>query len=139
MTANNDSFTLACDAPTVPVPVMGVGSGALFDLPGEGLKRQRVNHRAEVRALKKEHGIFTHLCRGAGDWLALSMPECTAALAGYDLTDEEKTDAVLLLAGYCRLLDEAGLVEDGHETERAAVAAVVERLRSNIKGSQPAI
>ena len=30
MTANNDSFTLACDAPTTPVPVMGVGSTALL-------------------------------------------------------------------------------------------------------------
>lgn len=29
MTANNQDFTLACDAPTVPVPVMGVGSTAL--------------------------------------------------------------------------------------------------------------
>jgi hypothetical protein len=30
MTANNDSFSLACDAQTVPVPVMGVGSTALL-------------------------------------------------------------------------------------------------------------
>ncbi len=30
MTANSDNFSLACDAPPVPVPVMGVGSTALL-------------------------------------------------------------------------------------------------------------
>lgn len=110
---------------------VSVRSGDWFDLPVPGLKRQRANHRAEVEALKKEHGIFTHLCRGGGDWLALSMPECCSALSGYNLTEIERTDGVALMAGYCRLLDEAGLVEEGHKTERAAVAALVERLRSN--------
>ena len=115
---------------------VSVRSGDWFDLPVPGLKRERANHRAEVEALKKAHGIFTHLCRGGGDWLALSMPECCAALSGYGLTEIERTDGVALMAGYCRLLDEAGLVEEGHKTERAAVAALVERLRSN-RGDQP--
>jgi hypothetical protein len=101
----------------------------LFDLSSPGLKRTRANHRFEVEALKKEHGIFTHLCRGGGEWLALSMPECCAALSGFPLTEIERTNGVALMAGYCRLLDEAGLVKEGHKTERAAVAALVERLR----------
>lgn len=46
-----------------------------------------------------------------------------------ELTDAEKTDGVMLMAGYCRLLDEAGLIEEGHKTELAACRAVVARMK----------
>ena len=96
--------------------------------------RLRNARRQEVQTLKKAHGIFSHHCAGGGDWMAISMPECTAALAGYDLTDEEKTDAVALMAGYCRLLDEANMIEQGHQTEYDAVKALVARLSANDGG-----
>jgi hypothetical protein len=96
----------------------------------------RTSHRDEVRHLKKEHGIFSHHCAAGGDWMALSMPECTAALAGYDLTEEEKTDAVALMAGYCRLLDDAGMIEQGHRTEYDAVKALASRLSANKTGQE---
>ena len=102
----------------------------LFDVKEFTRKRSRVDRRAEVAAMKKEHGIYTHLCRGGGDWLAMSMPECIKALQGYDLTKEEKEDGALLLAGYCRLLDEAGLVEQDHKTEWLAVQSVLKRMKA---------
>ncbi len=89
--------------------------------------RRRVSHRAEVKELKDRHGIWTDNCPELG-WMALSMPACLEALAGYPLTEEERTHPVALLAGYCRLLDEAQLVEDGHATELMAVKACVARL-----------
>lgn len=104
---------------------------ALFDLSTEGLKRSRKSFAAEVAELKAQYGIFTHLCRGGGEWLALSMPECCAALSEYGLTEEERTNGVALMAGYCRLLDEAGLVEEGHRTEREAVTSLVSRIKSS--------
>lgn len=98
----------------------------LLDVPRT--KSRRDIRREEVAALKQEHGIFTHNCRGAGEWLALSMPECIKALEGYNLTEEERTCGAALLAGYCRLLDEAGLIEEYHKTEYEAVTALVERI-----------
>lgn len=103
---------------------------------GREIETTRAKHRAEVAALKQKHGIFTHLDRGGGDWLALSLPECVAALDGYDLTEAERTDGAALLIGYCRLLDDAGLIEEGHETERAAVGAVVKRMTQRAEDKQ---
>lgn len=100
--------------------------------------RLRDARRQEMQTLKKAHGIFSHHCAGGGDWMALSMPECTAALAGYDLTEEEKTDAVALMAGYCRLLDEANMIEQGHRTEYDAVKALVARLSANSRDERRA-
>ena len=85
-------------------------------------------HHKETLRLKKEHDIYTHNAPGAGEWMAFSMSECVAALSGYPLTEEEKTVPVALLTGYCRLMDEARLVEDGHKTEWAAVEALVCRI-----------
>jgi hypothetical protein len=84
--------------------------------------------RAGLADVKKKHGLFTHRCPGGGEWLALSLPECCAALEGHTLTDAERTDGALLLMGYARLLEEAGLVEQGHRTEQAAVDALLGRM-----------
>lgn len=106
----------------------------LFALAEPGVAHTRANHRGETAALKKAHGIFTHRASfTTGNWMALSMPECCEALSGYGLTDEEKTNGVALMAGYCRLLDEAGLVEEGHKTEHAAVTALVARIKAQEK------
>lgn len=92
--------------------------------------RARNSHRDEVKSMKEKHGIFTYNCKGAGDWMAMSMPECVEKLKGYDLTDEEKTCGATLMAGYCRLLDESRMIEDGHKTEYEACRALVERIES---------
>jgi hypothetical protein len=97
----------------------------------------QAKNRADVAAWKAQYSIYTHLCRGGGDWLALSMSECCAALNDYKLTAEERTDGAALMAGYCRLLDEAGLIEDGHKTQHAAVAALVTRIRAKTINSHP--
>jgi hypothetical protein len=100
-------------------------TGYLFLTPS--VQRTRANYRGHVRALKEKHGIHTHHASMTGDWIAISMPTCIKALEGYGLTAEEKTSIGALFAGYCRLLDEAGLVEEGHQTEREAVEAAVRR------------
>lgn len=102
--------------------------------PTDAIDRRKRN-REEVARLKLAHGIFTHKGGCSGVWMALSMPECAEALSGYDLTDEEKTDGVALMGGYCRLLDEAGLIEDDHKTELDAVKALVARLGQNTERS----
>lgn len=82
-------------------------------------------HRRSVAEWKRRHRLFTH--KGPDDWMALSMDECCLLLEGYQLTDTEKTDGVALMAGYCRLLDEAGLIHFGN-TEWEACADLIQRL-----------
>ena len=55
-------------------------------------------------------------------WLAVDMTAAAKLLDGYDLTEKEKTELPELMAGYCRLLDEAGLCHYG-QTEAEAIAA----------------
>ena len=105
---------------------MSAPTEKLFDVApfqGPSTKEKR---RKECEALKAKHAIWTH--HTAKDWLALSMTECTAALNGYDLTTEQRTVPIMMLAGYCRLLDDAGMIEQGHETEWEAVTALAARL-----------
>lgn len=49
-------------------------------------------------------------------FIAVNMTVSIDKLKGYPLTDDEKTDIAALMAGYCRLVDEAGLIGYG-ETE----------------------
>jgi len=49
-------------------------------------------------------------------YTAVNMTVSIEMLKGYDLTDEEKTEQSALMAGYCRLLEERGLIGWG-ETE----------------------
>lgn len=86
----------------------------------------REARRAKVKEWKAAHGIFAYK-GGCEDWMALSMPECIARLDGYGLTDEEKTCAMALVAGYGRLLDDASLIEYG-PTEYETCKALVGRL-----------
>ena len=81
--------------------------------------------RQQVAEWKGLFRIFTH--KGPDDWMALSMDECCWKLEGYGLTKEEQTDGVMLMAGYCRLIDEAGLIHYG-ETEHEACESLVARL-----------
>lgn len=73
----------------------------------------------------RERRIFTHYTEGMG-WLALSMRDACDCLSGYSLTQEEKSNGVALMFGYCSLLDEAGLVADcfGLEFDAAMELAI---------------
>jgi hypothetical protein len=55
-------------------------------------------------------------------WLAVDMAAAAKLLAGYGLTDKEKTELPELMAGYCRLIDEAELCFYGN-TEEEVIAA----------------
>ena len=73
--------------------------------------------------------IKTHYAEHCEDpWLAVDIDAAAALLAGYGLTDQEKTDLPEMMAGYCRLIDEAGLCHYG-QTEEEAVSAC----RANVK------
>ncbi len=112
---------------------MSAAQPKLFDVaPFSGPPTKEVR-RKECEALKAKHTIWTH--HMPKDWMALSMTECTAALAGYNLTTEQRTVPIMMMAGYCRLLDEAGMIEQGHATEWEAVRALATRLEA--KGAKP--
>ena len=53
-------------------------------------------------------------------YLAVNMTVALKRLEGYGLTDEEKTSLPALMAGYCRLVDEARLTGFG-DTEFEAI------------------
>lgn len=71
-----------------------------------------------LKALK-EHDIQTHHAPHSPEapWLAVPMKAARALLQGYALTDNEAGSVAGIMAGYCRLLDEAGLTFCG-QTER---------------------
>jgi hypothetical protein len=100
----------------------------LFDVPQDHLSKRQLR-RAEIKALKEKHGIYTNYCAELG-WLALSMPECVEKVKGYGLTEEEKTYGPELMAGYCRLLEDAGLLADGCASEYEAVKQIANRLEN---------
>ena len=56
-------------------------------------------------------------------WMALDMKAACEMLDGYDLTEKEKNDLPTLMAGYCRLIDEANLIGYG-QTEEEAIASI---------------
>lgn len=58
-------------------------------------------------------------------WLAIPMAAARHKLAGHGLTEEESGDIAEMMAGYCSLLEEAGLTFLGptkREVEDAAIA-----------------
>ena len=67
----------------------------------------------------KEHDVQTHHAPHSTEapWLAVPMKAARSVLQGYDLTDDESGSVAGIMAGYCRLLDEAGLTFTG-QTER---------------------
>lgn len=55
-------------------------------------------------------------------WMAVDIEAACQLLKNYPLTDKEKTDLPELIAGWGRLVEEAGLCHYG-ETEAEAVAS----------------
>lgn len=71
-------------------------------------------HNERIEAYNNELQFFVHHCPGIQDpWLAIHKESAFKALSGYNLSDNEKKDVFYLMAGYCRLLDEAGLIHYG--------------------------
>jgi len=104
--------------------------GLIITPKGEDLppRDKRIDRREAVRLYKEWYSIFTDHCHGEAGWLALSMNECCRYLRDENLTEEEKEHPIALLAGYCRLLDEAGLIEDGHRIEYEACSALIKAM-----------
>lgn len=76
---------------------------------------------------------FTHHCEHEPEpWLAIHRETALEMLKGHNLTHEQQTDVGWLMAGYCRLLDEAKLIYYG-QTEAEAVAKACELLPPNAK------
>jgi len=50
-------------------------------------------------------------------WIAIHIPSARELLSGYD--DADFSSAYSLMGGYCRLLDDAGLVGEGQTEEEA--------------------
>jgi hypothetical protein len=103
----------------------GMGLGAphcsefLFEVPEQLSPRLAAEKAALAKA--KANGVQTHHAPHADPpWIAICMPAVCKKLEGYGLTEEEKTDLVMLTAGYCRLIDEAGLIGYGY-TEIEAI------------------
>lgn len=80
--------------------------------------------------------IFTHW-HADSLWMAFSMAQAKEALSDYSLTDEEKSHPVALFSGYCRLLDEAGMVADNEPTEFAAIVFVATRHGVKLHNEEP--
>lgn len=59
-------------------------------------------------------------------WIAMDMNLAAETLEGYDLTDEEKNQIPAIMAGYCRLLDEADIIGYG-KTKDEAMAQAAEK------------
>lgn len=89
----------------------------LFDVP-----KDRPRRKQRLAAFKASNGIQTHFCAdyrsGGNAWMAIHMPTATKALEGYGV----KPDVSLmeLMAGYCRLLDEGGMIFEAN-TEAEAI------------------
>lgn len=75
----------------------------------------------------KAADIQTHHAEHMDDdpWLAIPMNAAREFLAGYKPTEEETASVPAIMAGYCRLLDEAGMTFTGQtkrDVENAALA-----------------
>lgn len=88
----------------------------LIDVPKDSKSRHE-----RLREFKVEHWIWTH--KGNSEdypWSALAYADALKALSGYGLPESVRNDPMQVIAGYCRLLDDCGLLVIG-ETERDAV------------------
>lgn len=91
----------------------------LFDVPEQLSPRLASEKQAMEKA--KAAGVKTHHAPHVEPpWIAVSMIDAQKILRGYPLTEEEKTDLSALMAGYCRLIDEADLIGCGN-TEIEAI------------------
>ena len=60
-------------------------------------------------------------------WIAIDMDRACDLLDGCDLSDDERDSIPAIMAGYCRLIDEADLIGYG-KTEDEATADLKRRL-----------
>ncbi len=96
----------------------------LFDVP-----KDRPTRKERIQEFKAENWIWTHKAEMMEDrWSALAYAHSLEALKGYDLTG--KLEPEFLIAGYCRLLDEAGLLVTG-KTEMEAIRTLCRNLNIN--------
>jgi len=107
-----------------------------LNLEADRLPPKREQRRSYVKTMKERHGIFTDLCKGGGDWMAFSVPECAKGIGDrFGLTEDRvkklKLEPIEMLAEFSRLLDEAGLIEEDHNTEYEAVRAVASRIEAD--------
>jgi hypothetical protein len=56
-------------------------------------------------------------------WMAIHRESALELLNGYNLTEQEKTDVGHIMAGYCCLLDDAGLIHYGATQDEAVAKA----------------
>jgi hypothetical protein len=65
--------------------------------------------------------VLTHYAPHCADepWCAVNMEAACQMLKGYELTEEEKNSVPAIMAGYCRLIDEANLIGFGMTEEEA--------------------
>lgn len=75
----------------------------------------------------KEHDIQTHYAPHMEEfpWLAIPMNAARAMLKGSGLTENESRSVAEIMAGYCRLLDDAGMTflgETEHDVQEDALA-----------------
>lgn len=98
----------------------------LLDVP-----KTHMSRHDKLVAFKERNGIWTWHCkemrREDHPWEAMLEHRARQRLAGY-LNDDEPDDPISLIAGYCRLLDEWGLLMTG-ETEREAIRTLCTRNR----------
>lgn len=74
---------------------------------------------ARLEAWKEQWGVWTIRSHVERPWLAMAFRTALTALDGYGLNEEERANPMALYAGYCRLMDEAGMIADG-DTELEA-------------------
>lgn len=105
------------------------GQMKLLDVPKMAPSREELSQR-EIEYVKAQHGIWTHKSgafkRGEHPWTALLL---ATGPCGADIpysAQMQRMTPMEMIAGYCRVLDEHGLLTTG-ETEREAM----EELMSN--------
>lgn len=91
----------------------------LFNVP-----KDRPTRKERIEAFKREHGIWTYGDKknrvGDHAWDAMSVTLACERLSGYDLSEEVRKEPIMLIAGYCRLLEEMGILVTG-QTEVEAI------------------
>lgn len=106
----------------------------LFEIPPDRPSR-RQNRRKQVAEWKRSEMRVRTQDAGpnwpdSSRWIAVSMTECAEHLEGYGITPE--TEMFELFSGFCRLLEEMGLMHYG-PTEFLACEALVKRLEKEEK------
>ena len=88
----------------------------LLDVPKDSPTRKE-----RLKAWKDRNKVWTHSAGNnwdSGKWVAIAMKQSCDALKGYGVAPD--IHPMDLVAGYCRLLDEAGLMMEG-DTELGAI------------------